>query len=133
MGLPEQLAKRISEDLSSTICSLASVIYLIRAFFAAIPKGMALSLWASLQTIKLMERFTSLILKVINSVTRIPVAYKSSNMALSLISLGESPEGCSNSLTTSSVVSISGIFFSILGAFKRSEISFSISFSWLRK
>ena len=123
MGFPEQFTNRVSPSFPFVSCSLASLRYRVSASFALLPKGTALSFIPSLQIIYPRRRFRSDSFREISSETRIPVAYSSYSMALSLISLGASLPGCSRSLAASSTVSTSGAFFSILGAFKRSVTS----------
>ena len=129
---PWQLGNIITlSSLSPNKYSLPSVIYLTKAFFASEPKGTILSFFLSWQTTYSCARFTSSIFRVINSVTLIPVAYKSSNIALSLNSLGEFLDGCSNNASTWLTVKISGTFLIILGAFNPTEgLLFIISSSY---
>ena len=78
---------------------------------------------------KLMSEFS----REISSLTLIPVAYKSSSIALSLICLGVLPEGCSRSKVTSFFDKMLGIFFSILGAFKSLATSSSQTCEYCKK
>ena len=116
MTPPLQFVKRSSELIPFKNVSREASRYFASAFFAAWPNGIIRSLCSSRQVIKPTVIFTSESFRLTSSVTRIPVAYKSSSIALSRISFGFAQDGWSRSLVTSSTVRITGTFFSIFGA-----------------
>ena len=75
---PLQFVKRSSELIPFKNVSREASRYFASAFFAAWPNGIIRSLCSSRQVIKPTAIFTSESFRLTSSVTRIPVAYKSS-------------------------------------------------------
>lgn len=80
IGFPEQLTKRQSLSLWLKSSSLACSRYSFTAFFAAFPKGITLSFSLASQVMYPSFKFIFSSFSPISSLTRIPVAYKSSSM-----------------------------------------------------
>ena len=112
---PFVLTKIYWIDLLKDLLDLFSK-YILKNSLADSPNGISLSLepFPSTFTIDLV-RSTSENLRLINSLTLIPVAYKSSSIALSLHPINESCLGAFKRRSTSSLEIDTGNFFSCFG------------------
>ena len=113
--LPLTLTNKAFSSSLLIIAFLASCKYSCNAFWHIFPRGIVLSLAPFLQTTYPSPRLISSTFNEIISVTRIPVAYANSNIALSLVPFKSISFGCSNKSSTSFAVKTLGTLFSIFG------------------